>query len=276
MSSTPLTRAACRIGSSWRSTFGRKPALAVLCAPRVASTTSCERQSEEREPLLADVDLILGQLTADRDHLRDAGDREQAVPEVELGVGPELEIADRAARRREREQHDLAGDRRDRRDLRVCVLGQHLAHGGEALRHELPRAVDVRRPVELDPDERKADRARAADAADARQPVHGRLDRERDVLLDLVRREPARLGQHDDGRRVELGEDVDRHVGNEVSGEHDEDARQHHDERCVLEGELDDFLEHRDFRCLLVFALVERAVRVEVAALGGAGATSRA
>ena len=73
--------------------------------------------------------------------------------------------------------------------------GSRSCDGRQPLGDELAGAVDVGAPVELDVDDRQADRAAAADAADAGQAVQRRLDRERDVLLDLVGREPARLGR---------------------------------------------------------------------------------
>ena len=54
--------------------------------------------------------------------------------------------------------------------------GSRSSHRREPLADELPGAVDVGAPVELDVDDRQADRAAAADAAHAGQAVDGGLD----------------------------------------------------------------------------------------------------
>ena len=51
-------------------------------------------QVVEPQPLLIDIDLVLGQLAADRDDLGDAGHRENLRPQVELAVRTELHRAD--------------------------------------------------------------------------------------------------------------------------------------------------------------------------------------
>ena len=52
-----------------------------------------------------------------------------------------------------------------------------------------------------------------------RTPAHAggavdrRLERQRDEQLDLLGRQPRRLGEDGDGGRREVGEDVDRQAG---------------------------------------------------------------
>src|SRR5690606_21849829 len=67
-------------------------------------------QAVEGEAVLADEDLVLGELAADGDDLGDAGDRQEAVAQVELGVGAQVEVADAAVGGGESQEHHLAGD----------------------------------------------------------------------------------------------------------------------------------------------------------------------
>jgi hypothetical protein len=105
-----------------------------------------DREVVQAQLLLLDEHLVLRQLAADDRDLGDAGDRQQLVAQVELGVGAQLRSANAAVGRRHRQQHDLAGDGRDRRHLGVRVGRQVLAHGVESLGDELAGAVDVHVP----------------------------------------------------------------------------------------------------------------------------------
>ena len=114
---------------------------------------------------------------------------------------------------RDREEENLAHDRRDRRqDGPLDLRRQRAADERELLGDDLPREEDVGAPVEFDPDDRDAQRRRRADAAHARRAVDGALDRERDQRFHLLRRHAAAFGQDRDGRRRQVGEHVDRHV----------------------------------------------------------------
>ena len=203
-----------------------------------------QRQVVELQVVLAHVHLVLRELAAERDDLRDARHRHQLVAQVELRVGAEVHRRHGAVGRRDGHQHDLAGDRRDRGDLRVGVVRQQLPRGAELLADQRARAVDVLPPVELDPEQREADRARAADAAHRREAAHGRLQRQRDRLLDLVCGQPRTLGQDHDRRRVELGEDVDGHARRQVAADADHEQGERHDHERPLQGERDQAAEH--------------------------------
>ena len=204
-----------------------------------------DREPEEREPILADVDPVLRQLAADRDDLRDAGDRQQRVAKVVLAIAAELERRDRAVGRGERQQHHLAGDARRRRDLRVDVGRQAVGHRGEPLRDQLPSPGEILAPVELDPHDREARRARRAHPSRAGEAVDRGLDREGDERLDLVRGEPARLCHDHDRRGVEFGEDVDRHLAELEAREDEQQPRRDHHERRVADREPDELREHQ-------------------------------
>ena len=110
-------------------------------------------------------------VAADRDDLRDPRDGEEVPPHDRLGEPAQLHRGDGLAR--EREEGDLAHDRADGAELRPPGLGRKL-DGLEPLGDDLPGAVDLLAPLELDPDDGDADRGGRAHAADARGAVHGR------------------------------------------------------------------------------------------------------
>ena len=114
------------------------------------------------------------------------------------------------------------------------------ASGGRSSRTESIRSetswrarYDVRAPVELDPDDGQADRAGRAHAAHAGQAVDGGLDREGDVLLDLVGGEAGRFGHDDDGRRVEFREHIDRSARQAEGDDGQQQAGGQQDQRRV-------------------------------------------
>ena len=96
---------------------GRSPPRCSRSSRAARATTSSSVTPNAREPLRADHDLVLLQLAADGDDLRDAGDREQAPPDDPVAAVAQLHR--RVPLRRERDEQDLAHDRRDRRERRA-------------------------------------------------------------------------------------------------------------------------------------------------------------
>ena len=172
------------------------------------------------------LDADLGELSADHDDLADAGHGEEAVAEVVLGAGAQVERGDGAGRGCEGDEHDLAGHGDVGGDFGVGVGREGLADAGEALEDVEARAGEVRRPVEVDPDEGESAARARADAGDARDAVDGGFDRARDLLLDLLGGESAGFGLHDDLRGADVREDVDGESVEDADadeGESDED-----------------------------------------------------
>jgi hypothetical protein len=98
------------------------------------------------------------------------------------------------------------------RNGRWTPRGQRARDERQPFRHDLPRALDVLPPLELDPDHGDADRRRRTDAPHARRPVQRRFDREGDQRLDLERVHARRLGQDRHGRRREIGQHIERNA----------------------------------------------------------------
>ena len=227
--------------------------LARVPVGEAAAGVGAELRQRLLEPVVGDAerahggrlgrDPELAHLSAHRNHLRHAGDREQPWPDREVGEVAQLHRRDRATL--DRGHDDLAHDRGDRPQQRVDVRRQLAAHHRQPLRDLLAVAVDVGVPVELDVDHRQADARDRAHADHAGQAVHLRLDREADELFDLRRRQPFGLGHDRDGRPVEVGKHVDRQpahregaVDHENRGE-----REHH--QPVAQRLRDEECEHR-------------------------------
>ena len=104
------------------------------------------------------------------------------------------------------DDHDLAHDRRDRRELRRDAFGQPVGGQRQPLGDDLPVVVDVGAPAELDVDHRQADAGRRPHGLDAGRAVEHRLERKRDQRFDFLRRHAGRLGHHDDPRPIEIWE----------------------------------------------------------------------
>ena len=94
---------------------------AVRCAGGICDFGN--RNTEQCEPILLHVDAVLGKFATDRNHLRDTRNRENLAAELKLRVRTQIHWRRFAARRKEREEHDLAGEARHRCDFRVRILG---------------------------------------------------------------------------------------------------------------------------------------------------------
>ena len=190
------------------------------------------------------LDAVLPHLTADRDHLGDAGNGEQARPHHPVGVLAHLHRADLVRIGRQRNQQDLAHDRGDRPELRHDALGKLFAHQVQPFGDLLAVAVDVRAPLELDIDDGQADAGDRAYAGDARHAVHARLDGEGDELLDLLRRHAAGLGHQRHGGLVEVGEDIHRHLADGQRAVDHQQQRDTNNNEPLFQAGVDDGLEH--------------------------------
>ena len=153
--------------------------------------------------------LVLLLLTPRRDHLRHAGNGEQAPPNDRLGDGAQFQW--RMAIRLEIDEQHFAHDRRHgREEGRLDVRRQRACHERELLRHRLPRPGNVLTPVEFNPDDRDAHSGCRAHPTYARGPVQCRLDGERDQRLNLERVHAGRFGQDRDRRGGEIRQHVER------------------------------------------------------------------
>jgi hypothetical protein len=191
-----------------------------------------------------DLDAVLPHLAADRDDLGDAGNRQQARTHHPVGIFADRHRTDLVGIGRQRDQQDLAHDRRDRPELRHDAGWQGLAHQIQAFGDLLAVAVDVRTPFELDVDDRQTDARHRAHARHARHAVHARLDREGDQLLDFLRGHAAGLGHQRHGRLVEVGEDVDRHLSQRDRAIDDQQQRDAENDQPLLERGVNDVVEH--------------------------------
>jgi len=121
---------------------------------------------------------------------------------------------------------------------------QRLARLGQALAHLRAREVDVDRVAEHGRHLREAvarERARRLEAGDARE---GRLDRERDLLLDLERRE--RRGERVDLHLVvgDVRDGVDRQVHERPRAHDRRRQREQEHDLAPVDREPEDGFEH--------------------------------
>ena len=201
----------------------------------IADAERAQRRGQRRDAVLTD-------FAADRDHLRDAGDRQQARPDGE--VGDLAHFHRRGRLRGHRDQQDLAHDRTDGADLRGDVERQLALHLRETFRDQLAVAVDIGAPIELDIDDRKPDAGDRSYPAHTRHAVHLGFDRKTDELLDFRRRIAFRLRHDGDGRTVEVGEYVDRQLARGIGAENDEDGCDRQNQQAIAERGADQECEH--------------------------------
>ena len=111
----------------------------------------------------------------------------------------------------------------------------------EPLGHHLPRAVDVGARLEDEEDPRQAGNrlgANVVEEGDAVEQVL--LQRHRDQLLDLRRRQPERLGLDLDRGRHELREDVHGHLPELADTHHQRRRSRSYDQQSKPQNRLDD------------------------------------
>ena len=157
--------------------------------------------------------LVLAHLAANRHHLGDAGQGQQARAHHEVGVFAHRHRTDLAGVNRQRQKHDLAHDRANRPHANVRdALRQLLARELQALAHHLAGAVNVGFPVEGDVDKRQADAGGRTDTLHPRYAGHGNFQWCGDQLLDFFwcHAPGLRLKRH--RGFVQVGENIDRHL----------------------------------------------------------------
>ena len=204
----------------------------VVGANRVQDLRQGDVVSQQSVRLHHDLELFLP--AADPEDLGDAGHG----LEVELDQ-PVLDRAQLLERVRsggvlEVVEEDQTHSGRDRPHLRIAeALGDLLARLLQALADELASEVDVDVILEVDVDHGEAEVGDRADVVDAGQPGHGDLDREGDVLLDLLGRQA--LGHREDlhqiGRHVRERVDRKLPVAEKAGGHHQH--RQDQDQETV-------------------------------------------
>ncbi|MBB4382911.1 hypothetical protein GGD61_007609 [Bradyrhizobium sp. SBR1B] len=202
----------------------------------VSDAERLHRRNVRRHPVLPD-------LAADGYHLGDTGNGKELRPDDEVGDlahfhGRSCAIA------RQRDEHDLAHDRRHRPHLGIDRRGQLFADQRQPLRDELPGAVNVDTPVEFDVNNRQTNTRDRAHPDHAGHAVHRRLDRERHQLFDLLGRQSLCLGQDVDGRAVDIRQDVNRNARQDKQAVADQHGGYCQHEKAIAQTCLHDELEH--------------------------------
>jgi hypothetical protein len=160
------------------------------------------------KPLRIEKHLILLDRPADGNDLRDSRNGEKPFSHHPVCDGTNLHR--RVTVTRHTDEQDLSHDRCDGSE-------NGRAHPGGKLRHhelklfayDLAGPVDVLTPVELDPHDADSLSRGGANPSHPRRAVDGRLYRKSDEDLDFLRRHAVCLGEHGDGRRGQIGKNVD-------------------------------------------------------------------
>ena len=187
-------------------------------------------------------DAVLTHLTADWDHLRNAGNGQQ--PRADDPIDQLSNLHRTSGIAGDRDQHNLTHDGGDRRHLRVHVTRQLLAHHAQPFGHLLPVEEEVGAPVELDINDGKAHPRNRSDAHDARHTVHGGLERKRHKLLDLLRSKAIRLGNEGHNGAIEVGEHIDRQIAQRYCPVNHKKQGSPEHEQSVAQARRDQKVEH--------------------------------
>ena len=179
-----------------------------------------------------DQDLILLDVTSDNGYLSDTSGRQQSRTDRPVGKSPQL--LQRGAVGRQPDDQQLTEDGGLRTQGRGSdVLGKRLVQRCQLLGYDLTGPVDVRTPVEFDPDDRKSCRRGGADTPDVGRTVDGRFDREGNRTFYLFGGHAAGLGHNDDRRGVQVGKDVNFRVAGRKGAYHHEDHAYDHYQQSV-------------------------------------------
>ena len=112
----------------------------------------------------------------------------------------------------------------------------------QLLRDQLTGDIDIRSPVEFDPDDSHADGRRGPHPPYTRCTVDRRLDRKRDERLHFLGRHTVAFGQNRDRRRRQVGKHVDRHVASGPQAGSEQEHRQPDHQPVVINRPLNESL----------------------------------
>ena len=193
--------------------------------------------------------LILLDAAADADHRGDARHRQQAVADVPLADGAQVEFRHRAvvAFVGEAVLQEAAHNGRHRQHDGRLDAGRKLLLGlPQALGDLLARHGEIGAPLEHRHDGGQPDDGRRAHADHVGGAVQGGLDGQGKQRFHLFRRKARRLRQDDHLRRREVREHVEVDIAcrHDAGNGGDDDAD--HDHQPVFEGPLNESAEHWD------------------------------
>ena len=188
--------------------------------------------------------LILAHIAAHHRDLRHARDAHEPAAHVPVRQRAQLHGTDRRIFAGQADGHDLPHDRGHRTEERADVLRQTRGHFGHLFPDNLPRAVDIRVPSELDEDERKADARHGPNAFDAGCAVDRRFQRHGDERLHFVGSQASGLGENRDGRAVQVGKNIDRNAREDITAVGRKERGNDNHQEAVADGKSDEPVEH--------------------------------
>ena len=191
-----------------------------------------------------DKHLVLAHVAAHHGDLRHARNAHEPAAHIPVRQRAQLHGTDRGIFARQTDGHDLSHDRGHRTEERADVLRQPRGHFGYLFPDNLPRAVDIRVPSELDEDERKADARHGPNALDAGCAVDCRFQWHGDERLHFVGSQAAGLGKNRDGRAVQVGENIDRNAGEDITAVGRKERGNDNHQEAIADGKSDEPVEH--------------------------------
>jgi len=149
---------------------------------------------------------------------------------------------------RERVLIDFPHGRGNRAHGDLGSLGDALPGFDEPLEDELAGEVDIDAVLEDDGDDGEAGLGNRTNLIQAREPAHGRFDREGDEPLDFRRRHAGSRGQDFDLDVGDVGEGVDGDPKDRPDPQHDEEEDSDKDEDAPAERSFDQAVNHAHVR----------------------------
>ena len=202
-----------------------------------------QRQVVGQQPVRQHLDLQLPHLAAEGAALGHARHRQQPRLERPIRKGAQLHRRQLVRDQADLEQvHRRGGQRRHAR--RLDAGGQLARRLRQLFGQHLAGAEHVRAFLEHGGDDRQALDGLGAQRFHVAQAVDRGFDRQRDEQFDLLRRQARALGLDHHLRLDEIREDIQLGVAGDVDAVAEQHARQRHHHAAVLEGEMDEGLEH--------------------------------
>ncbi|MNS48285.1 hypothetical protein D3C72_808510 [compost metagenome] len=186
----------------------------------------------------------MADLAADRNDLRNAWYRQQARPEYEVRIFASGHGAGHFGIDGQRDQHDLAHDRRYGAEDRRQSAGKLFPDQCEPLGYQLPVAVDVAAPVKLGVDDGQANARNGPHAGHARHAIQRRLDGERCEQFHFLGSHTASFRDHRDKWFVEIRKHVHGGAPGREGAVHHQDGSQGQHQQPVAEARANNPVEH--------------------------------
>ena len=188
--------------------------------------------------------LVFGHAATQHRDLAHTRDGQQAVAQLKLPYAAHFQRVSRLIAQQGNE-HDFTRHGNNGGHFHLHMGGQVLTHGGEALGHNLAGQVDIRIPVEVNPDEGKAAATGTAHLLHPGGAGEGRFQGDGDILLHLLCREATGLGLDSHARHIQLREHVHGRAHDSENAQRSQHQGDDNHREAVAQAESHEFLQHQ-------------------------------